>query len=98
MNTRKFLETVWPATGIYCIATPWVRPDGKEVMAHRAFDTIDNAMLYILANKASKNLYFAPHTLKVARELNPQTGKMQTFRTHENMQEAQDFFFDIDAG
>jgi len=98
ISTRKFLETVWPATGIYCIATPWVRPDGKEVMAHRAFDSIDDAMLYILANKSSKNLYFAPHTLKVAREMNPQTGRFQTFRTHENMQEACEFFFDIDAG
>jgi len=98
MNTRKFLETVWPQSGYYCIASPWVTPDGRRVYSHRAFDNIDDAMTFILRFKSSKDLYFAPHTLKVARELNPETGKQQTFRTHENMQEACAFFFDIDAG
>jgi hypothetical protein len=98
MNTRKFLETVWPQRGPYCIATPWVKPDGKKVYAHRGCDTLDDAIVYILKNKQSKDLYFAPHTLKVVREENPHTGKLQTFRTHANMREARDFFFDIDAG
>ena len=96
--TRKFLSIVWPDKGPYCIATPWVRPDGKTVMAHRGCETIDDAIAYIATNKQSKDLYFAPHALKVRRELNPETGRMQTFRVHENMREARDFFFDIDVG
>lgn len=67
-------------------------------MAHRGCDTLDDAIAYILTRKQTCDLYFAPHTLKVVRELNPKTGKLQTFRTHENMQEARTFFFDIDAG
>jgi hypothetical protein len=98
MNTRRFLSIVWPQRGPYCIATPWVRPDGKKVYAHRGCDTLDDAIIHILKNKRSKDLYFAPHTLKVAREENPQTGKLQTFRTHANMKEASTFFFDIDPG
>ena len=98
MNTRKFLSVVWPQRGPYCIATPWVTPDGKKVYAHRGCDTLDDAMVHIVKNKQSKDLYFAPHTLKVRREMNPVTGKPQTFRTHANMKEACAFFFDIDAG
>ena len=98
MNTRRFLTTVWPDKGPYCIATPWVTPDGREVYAHHGCKTIDDAIAYIAVNKQSTDLYFAPHALKVRRELNPATGKMQTFRTHENMREARDFFFDIDVG
>jgi hypothetical protein len=89
---------VWPERGPYCIATPWVKPNGDEVMAHRGCETIDDAIAYILTKKQSKDLYFAPHALKRVRELNPKTGKHQTFRTHENMREARDFFFDIDSG
>jgi uncharacterized protein DUF927 len=95
-NTRKFLTTVWPQHGPYCIATPWVTHEGKKAYAHRSCDTLDDAMAYILINKQSKDLYFAPHALKVARQKNPKTGKLQTFRTHENMREARAFFFDID--
>ena len=98
MNTRKFLSVVWPQRGPYCVATPWVTPDGKKVYAHRGCDTLDDAMVHIVKNKQSKDLYFAPHTLKVRREMNPVTGKPQTFRTHANMKEACAFFFDIDAG
>jgi hypothetical protein len=98
MNTRKFLSTVWPTKGPYCIAMPWVKPNGEECFAHHGCDTIDDAIAYILLKKQSKDLYFAPHSLKVVRELNPSTGKFQTFRTHVNMKEARDFFFDIDYG
>jgi hypothetical protein len=98
MNTRKFLSAVWPQRGPYCIATPWMKPDGKTVMAHRGCDTLDDAIAYVLTKKQTKDLYFAPHALRVAREANPDTGKLQTFRTHENMREARVFFFDIDAG
>ena len=95
---RKFLEAVWPAKGPYCMAMPWVRPDGKKVYAHRGCDTLDDAIVFILKNKLSRDLYFAPHALKIAREENPETGKLKTFRTHANMREARAFFFDIDSG
>jgi hypothetical protein len=98
MNTRKFLSMVWPQHGPYCIATPWVKPDGETVMAHRGCDTLDDVIAYVLTKKQSKDLYFAAHTLKVIREENPSTGKFQTFRTHANMKEACVFFFDIDTG
>jgi hypothetical protein len=98
MGTRKFLTMVWPPHGPYCIASPWVKPNGETVMAHRGCETLDDAIAYILIKKQSKDLYFAPHALKVVRKENPKTGKLQTFRTHANMREACDFFFDIDAG
>ena len=98
MNTREFLSVVWPQSGPYCIAAPWVTPDGKKVYAHSGCKTLDDAMVYIAKHRQSKDLYFAPHTLKVRRELNPKTGKLQTFRTHANMKEARAFFFDIDCG
>lgn len=96
ISTRKFLTMVWPPHGPYCIAMPWVKPDGEECFAHHGCDTIDDAIAYILSKKQTRDLYFAPHSLKVVRELNPSTGKFQTFRTHVNMKEARDFFFDID--
>jgi Domain of unknown function (DUF927) len=98
MGTRKFLTIVWPPRGPYCIASPWVKPDGETVMAHRGCETLDDVIAYVLTKKQSKDLYFAAHTLKVVREENPKTGKLQTFRTHTNMKEACVFFFDIDAG
>ncbi len=98
MNTRKFLSMVWPECGPYCIATPWVTPEGKKVYAHRGCDTIDDVIAYVAINKQLKDLYFATHALKVVREENPKTNKLQTFRTHANMREACVFFFDIDAG
>jgi Domain of unknown function (DUF927) len=96
MNTRRFLELVWPAEGPYCIATPWVKRNGETVMAHHGCETIDDAIAYVLTKKQTNDLYFAPHALRVVREVNPKTGKFQTFRTHENMKEARAFFFDID--
>lgn len=98
MNTRKFLSAVWPQSGPYCIATPWVNQAGDTVMAHRGCDTLDDVIAYVLTKKQSKDLYFAPHALKVAREENPETGKFRTSRKHENMREARAFFFDMDVG
>jgi hypothetical protein len=98
MNIRTFLTTVWPSDGPYCIATPWVTPDGKDVYAHRAFDDIDSTLDYITDKKSQVDVYFAIHSLKVARQTNPTTGKLKTYRTHENMKEAKCFFFDLDVG
>ena len=77
MNTRKFLSVVWPQRGPYCIATPWVTPEGKKVYAHRGCDTLDDVIAYVLQNKQSKDIYFAPHTLKIARERKPGDREVQ---------------------
>jgi hypothetical protein len=99
MNTREFLSMVWPPSGPYCIATPWIKPDGEKTYAHHGCDTLDEAIAYVLSKKQSKDLYFATHAIKVVRgELNPKTGKYQTSRKKPNMREARIFFFDIDVG
>lgn len=98
MNTREFLEAIWPAAGPFCIARPWVTPEGKNTYAHKAFHTIEDVVTYVAENRTRYDIYFAVHTLKVAQATNPQTGKLKTYRTHENMREARAFFFDVDVG
>lgn len=98
MNTREFLETVWPVAGPYCIARPWILADGKATYAHRGVDTIDDAITYIMRERNNVDLFFAIHSLKEKSKVNPNTGKLKTYRTHENMKEARAFFFDLDVG
>lgn len=98
-TTREFLEAVWPDQGPYCIARPWTPPNGtKPVYVQRAFDNMDDVITYVMSERNGVDLFFAVHTLKVARQLNPATNKMKTYRTHENMKEARAFFFDLDVG
>ena len=100
LTTREFLTAIWPAEGPYCIARPFL-PKGAEkpVYAQTAFDDMDDAIQYIMQKRKTDDIYFAIHTLKVARQPNPaNNGKLKTFRTHENMKEARAFFFDLDVG
>ena len=106
MNTREFLEAVWPTTGPYCLATPFNIP-GTSVWTygHKVFDTISAAAGFIKGKRDSENLFFAIHTLKQPRVFNPakvdkKTGKLGAYevRTHGNMSEARAFFFDLDVG
>ena len=98
MNTRKFLSVVWPQRGPYCIATPWVTPEGKKVYAHRGCDTLDDVIAYVLQKKQSKDLYFAPHTLKIVRQENPETGKLQDVPNACEHARSHLLLFDIDPG
>lgn len=100
LSTKQFLELVWPASGPYCLATPWKNKDGVEVFAHRSFDDIDDAISAAqgMCFTERKHVFFCVHSLVVARSLNPNTGKYKTYRTHENMKESRAFFFDLDVG
>lgn len=98
MNTREFLETVWPTQGPYCLAKPWFTKEGKKTYAHKAFDTINDVVSHVMLHRQNTDLYFAIHTLKTAQQLNPVNGRMKTYRTHENMKEGRAFFFDLDVG
>jgi hypothetical protein len=100
ISTKEFMELVWPSTGPYCLATPWVTKDGSEVFAHRAYDDIDDAIAGAqgMCFSEKKHVFFCVHALVVARAMNPKTGKMQTRRNHDNMREGKAFFFDLDVG
>lgn len=106
MDTREFLEAVWPATGIYCLATPY-KPDDAErsTFAHYTKNSIDEFVKMVDAMRSRENLFFCVHTLKEARIFNPnkrdrKTGQLGAYerRTQANMSEARCFFFDLDIG
>jgi hypothetical protein len=106
MDTKAFLETVWPATGIYCIAVPWVPPGrAKPVYIHETAKTIDAALAIVNRRKNQENVFFAVHTLKLPRVWNEakknfKTEKAGAFevRTQDNMSECKCLFLDLDVG
>lgn len=106
MDTRAFLEAVWPAQGIFCLATPYLPPGAtKPTYAHKVVTSIDEAMKFVNWKRDTDNLFFAIHTLKQPFIINPnkldrKTGLMggKEVRTHANMLEAKAFFFDLDIG
>ena len=106
MDTRAFLEAVWPASGIYCLATPFKTDDmARETYAHHTFNSVNEAVAWVGKNKAKTNIFFAVHTLKEHKVWNEakrdrQTGELGKWekRTHENMAESRAFFFDLDIG
>ena len=101
MNTREFLEAVWPTAGHYCIALP-----GKaKGYVHKVYETISDAVSFVKSRRDTDNIFFAVHTLKQEKVWNPEkknwkTGEPGAFewRTHANMKEARAFFFDLDVG
>ena len=105
MDTRAFLEAVWPASGIYCLATPFTIPGTTtQTYAHRTVTSIADAVAEV-GRMGGTNIFFAVHTLKQAKVWNPakrdlKTGEMGAYetRTHDNMHEARCFFFDLDVG
>ena len=100
ISPRDFMTLVWPARGNFCLATPFVNKDGREVMAHYARDDIDDlwALAQGICFREKKHVFFAIHTLKELKTLDPRTGKYRTRRVHENMDESKAFFFDLDVG
>ena len=105
MDTRTFLEAVWPSHGIYCLATPF-KPgdDDRSTFSHHTYTSID-AFVAAVESAPKNNVFFCVHTLKEAKVWNPQkrdrkTGTLGAFerRTHTNMREAKCFFFDLDVG
>jgi hypothetical protein len=108
MTPGEFLRAVWPATGVYCIATPFIIPGSsppKKVYAHKTFDDISAAVSYALNNRQTKDLFFAVHTLKEHSVFNPEKLNQRTnemgaseVRVQRNMKESRAFFFDLDVG
>lgn len=102
MDTREFLQAVWPAEGIYCLATPNPHGDGY---VQNTFSSID-AVLKAIDYMKRTNLFFCVHTLKDAQgvfnpnKANKRTGELGAYekRSHANMLEGKCFFFDLDVG
>ena len=99
MDTLEFLKAVWPASGNFCLATPF-----KETYRHVVVKSIDDAARFAKRNR-DDNIFFAVHTLKqpyiedTEGRLNFRgDGPKRYYRQHENMCEARAFFFDLDVG
>lgn len=105
MSPGDFLRAVWPADGIYCLATPFTpKGETKPRYAHKTFNDISAAVSHVLRTRGQQDVYFAVHTLKKPSVFNPQkvnwkTGELgaNETRTHRNMAAARCFFFDIDV-
>lgn len=106
MTPATFLRHVWPATGVYCLATPFVIPGTTtRTYAHKTFTDIDAAAAYATQQMRTQDVYFAVHTLQAPRVWNAQkknrkTGDLGAYevRTHTNMAAARTLFFDLDVG
>jgi hypothetical protein len=99
MNTREFLNAVWPQRGPYCVAWFIPHPTAKgNVFAQTSFDDIDDVVNFTIKEKSNKDLFFAIHTLKQARIFDPERNRWRTRRLRANMKEARVFFFDVDVG
>jgi hypothetical protein len=106
MNAVQFLKLLWPAQGLYCLATPFT-PKGstKAVFAHKVFTTIEAAAAAAERRKLTDNMFFCIHTLKKDRVWNAKkkdlrTGQLGAYevRTQSNTLAAKAFFFDLDVG
>jgi len=72
LNSREFLEAVWPDEGHYVIATPFRIPNtDKTVYAQKVFDTIADAAAYVVRERERKDVYFAVHSLHEPRVWKP---------------------------
>lgn len=108
MTPGEFLRAVWPAEGIYCLATPFVIPDSnppQKVYAHKTFENVSDAVSFVLNQRSRNDVFFAVHTLKEHTLWNPEkinrkTGAMGApeVRVGRNMRSARAFFFDLDVG
>lgn len=100
----RFLDSVWPHTGVYAIAVP-VRIDGKVVFKHRTFETKSAAETFALSLGDTVDVYFCVHSLKQHKLWNPKkldkaknTLGAYEVRPHANTHLARCLFADIDVG
>lgn len=106
MTAAEFLQHIWPASGVFCLATPFQAPGMvRPTFAHKTFTSIAAAAAYVEQARHSLDLYCAIHTLREARVWNPnktdkRTGTKGSYevRTHANMAESRAFFLDLDVG
>lgn len=97
MGPRQFLQKLWPAEGIYCLATPARTPEGRAYYRHTICPTIADAALAVDRAGDLVDLYFAVHSLKEAKVWNEAKQKYEV-RVQRNSCAARCFFFDLDVG
>lgn len=99
MSADKFLQTILPATGPYCIAIPFQFTDkeGKSRSAyrHHAFDTTDDAAAFAL-KQSDKDVFFAIGALKKRQEWDEKRARWRTSRATENIRGLRAYVIDID--
>lgn len=97
MRTDDFLESVWPTSGFYCLATP--NPQGRG-FRHHVFDTVSQAAARARAlDAAGVDVYYAVATLANRRIRDPRkdgTGGWR-IRTKDNLHHLKALFFEIDV-
>lgn len=106
MDTREFLEAVWPTQGNFCLAVPYLVEGAKKATySHIVVNSLDEAVKRINWKKQANDIFFAVHTLKQPFVTNPNKIDRKTglpggkeYRTHANMLESKAFFFDLDVG
>lgn len=101
LNAKAFLERVWPDTGPYYVAIPFVNKEtGKKGYAHYGCDTIEDASAKALSLcfSEAKDVYFCIHAVTEKKRMDPAKGFMRADRTHANMREAKVFFCELDVG
>lgn len=105
MTPAAFLQTVWPGTGIYVLATPFTIP-GTDIRtySHQTFTSIAAAAQRVETLKDHVDLFFGVHTLKERQVWNPtkqnrKTGDLGAFevRTQANACETRCFHLDLDV-
>ena len=103
VSPGDFLRAVWPDDGFYCIAWRFKVPDGPgTAWAHKVFPSISEAVTCVLTNRATRDIYFAVHTLNQPvvtdeSKLGYDGKPKRSYRTQANMKCAKAFFFDIDV-
>lgn len=103
MTPKDFLRAVWPSTGHYCLAYPFV--PGGQPRIQKVFETITDVEAYVGVNYTKHDLFFAIFSLRDRQVFDPdkvdyktgERGAMAT-RTHSNMLASKAFFLDIDVG
>ena len=93
MTPHGFLQKIWPAQGLYCIATP----NETKGFRHRVFSTIAEAVSFAEElNAAKRNVFFAVGTLREPRVWNEKLEKYQV-RVKSNIEALKAFFIDVDV-
>ena len=104
MDVEQFFRAVWPDTGLYALAVPFVPKDSaRAIFKHQVFASKGAALATAQALAPQHNVYFCVHSLKERRVWNPtkidrKTGEPGAWevRVQRNTQAARSLFLDID--
>ena len=106
MDAATFLQAVWPASGYYALAIPFVpRGTTRPIFRHKVFTSPQEALTSAQQIGVQQDVYFCVHSLQAPKVWNPRkpnrkTGELGDYetRTHKNMLAAKCLFVDIDVG